>query len=118
MHAHVRHFAQLRQQCCGCGDGRAALEIYRARRDEIALVLLDLTMPHMDGTETFRELRRIDPSVRVVISSGYTESEIAPRFASERLSGFLQKPYALYALAQCLRGALSGGEPREGWGDS
>ncbi|NJM13821.1 MAG: response regulator [Synechococcaceae cyanobacterium SM1_2_3] len=114
----TRMLERLGFQVLAAADGRAALEIYRARRDEIALVLLDLTMPHMDGTETFRELRRIDPSVRVVISSGYTESEIAPRFASERLSGFLQKPYALYALAQCLRGALSGGEPREGWGDS
>ncbi len=102
-----RMLERLGFQVLAAADGRAALEIYRARREEIALVLLDLTMPHMDGTETFRELRRIDPSVRIVISSGYTESEIAPRFASERLSGFLQKPYALYALAQCLRNAIS-----------
>lgn len=105
-----RMLERLGFQVLAAADGRAALEIYRARREEIALVLLDLTMPHMDGAETFRELRRIDPSVRVVMSSGYTESEIAPRFASDRLSGFLQKPYALYALAQCLRGALSGGD--------
>ena len=105
-----RMLERLGFQVLAAGDGRAALEIYRTRREEIALVLLDLTMPHMDGAETFRELRRIDPTVRVVMSSGYTESEIAPRFASDRLSGFLQKPYALYALAQCLRGALSGSD--------
>ncbi|MFO1372187.1 MAG: ATP-binding protein [Candidatus Competibacteraceae bacterium] len=87
-------------------DGREALELYRERHDEITLVLLDLTMPYMDGEETFRELRRIEPKVRVVMSSGYTETEIAPRFAGKRLSGFLQKPYALHTLAQCLRGAL------------
>ena len=87
-------------------DGRKALEIYRERRDEIALVLLDLTMPDLDGEETFRELRRIDPRVRVVMSSGYTESEIAPRFAGKRLSGFLQKPYTLNTLTQCLCNAL------------
>ena len=108
-----RMLERLGFQVLAAADGRAALEIYRTRREEIALVLLDLTMPHMDGAETFRELRRIDPAVRVVMSSGYTESEIAPRFASDRLSGFLQKPYALYALAQCLRGALSGSDPVE-----
>ncbi len=104
-----RMLERLGFQVLAAADGRAALEIYRTRREEIALVLLDLTMPHMDGAETFRELRRIDPAARVVMSSGYTESEIAPRFANERLSGFLQKPYALYALAQCLRNALSNG---------
>lgn len=88
-------------------DGREALDIYRERRAEIALVLLDLTMPDLDGEETFRELRQIDSRVCVVMSSGYTESEIAPRFAGRRLSGFLQKPYTLNALAQCLRSALN-----------
>lgn len=108
-----RMLERLGFQVLAAADGRAALEIYRARREEIALVLLDLTMPHMDGAETFRELRRIDPMVRIIMSSGYTESEIAPRFASERLSGFLQKPYALYALAQCLRRALNSSDAAE-----
>ncbi|MDG4550172.1 MAG: response regulator [Candidatus Contendobacter sp.] len=89
-------------------DGREALEIYRTRRDEIALVLLDLTMPDLDGEETFHELRRIDPNVRVVMSSGYTESEIIPRFAGMPLAGFLQKPYSTAALMDCLRVPLSG----------
>ncbi|MDS4030168.1 MAG: response regulator [Candidatus Contendobacter sp.] len=92
-------------------DGREALEIYRARRDEIALVLLDLTMPDLDGEETFHELRRIDPNVRVVMSSGYTESEIIPRFAGQPLAGFLQKPYSTTALMDCLRIPLSGDDP-------
>jgi PAS domain S-box-containing protein len=91
-------------------DGREALEIFRERHEEIALVLLDLTMPDLDGEEAFRELRRIDNQVCVVMSSGYTESEIAPRFAGKRLSGFLQKPYTLDALTQCLRNALGASE--------
>lgn len=91
-------------------DGREALDIYRAQREEIELVLLDLTMPCMDGEEMLDELHRIDPEARVVMSSGYGEGEIASRFAGKRLFGFLQKPYALYELAQCLHQALAGDE--------
>ena len=88
-------------------DGREALELFQERREQIVLVLLDLTMPDLDGEETFRELRRMAPRVRVLMSSGYTESEIAPRFAGKRLSGFLQKPYTLEALTQSLQSALA-----------
>jgi len=88
-------------------DGREALELFQQRREQIVLVLLDLTMPDLDGEETFRELRRMAPRVRVLMSSGYTESEIAPRFAGKRLSGFLQKPYTLEALTQSLQSALA-----------
>ncbi|NMQ19541.1 response regulator [Candidatus Competibacter phosphatis] len=91
-------------------DGQEALDIYRKRRDEIALILLDLTMPQMDGEATLHELRRIDAKVRVAISSGYTEAEIAPQFAGKPLFGFLQKPYTLNALTQCLRDAMGDGE--------
>jgi len=101
-------------QVLTAADGRKALEIYRARRSEIALVLLDLTMPDLDGEETFHALRQIDPNVRVILSSGYTESEIIPRFAGQGLTGFLQKPYTTAALMECLRGPLDGGEASGG----
>jgi CheY-like chemotaxis protein len=86
------------------GDGREAVEIYRTLGHEIALVLLDLTMPHMNGEEAFRELRRIDPGVRVILSSGYSEHEIAARFAGKGLAGFIQKPYQVARLREALRG--------------
>ena len=83
-------------------DGRQAVEIYRERMSDIVLVLLDLTMPHMDGEETFRELRQIDPNVRVVIASGYSEKDIASRFAGKGLVSCLQKPYTLSTLRALL----------------
>ncbi|MFZ1641807.1 MAG: ATP-binding protein [Candidatus Contendobacter sp.] len=111
----VRMLERLGFQVLTAVDGREALEIYRARRGEIVLVLLDLTMPDLDGEETFRELRWLDPKVRVVMSSGYTESEITPRFAGQQLTGFLQKPYTMTALMDCLRGPLGdGGPPKPG----
>lgn len=87
-------------------NGRHALEIHRDRQNEINGVLLDLTMPHMDGEETFRELRRLNPDVRVVISSGYNEQEVIQRFLGKGLAGFIQKPYKLSTLSGALKEAL------------
>ncbi|MFO7653453.1 MAG: PAS domain S-box protein [Candidatus Krumholzibacteriia bacterium] len=107
----VRSLARLMLERLGfdvivARDGREALEVYRERGAEICCVLLDLTMPHMDGETAFRELRRIDPGVRVVLSSGYHEQEVSRRFLGEGLAGFLQKPYQLETLAAELQRIL------------
>jgi PAS domain S-box-containing protein len=83
-------------------DGRDALETYRKRQREISLVILDLTMPHMDGAQAFGELRRINPDIRVILASGYSEEDVAARFAGKHLSGVLQKPYSLSKLRELL----------------
>jgi DNA-binding NtrC family response regulator len=82
------------------------VETYRQRGEEIRAVVLDLTMPHMSGEETLRELHRIRKDIVVVMASGYSEEHIAPRFAGRDLAGFVQKPYRLAHLAQALRRAL------------
>lgn len=87
-------------------DGLEAVEVYRSRSNEITFVLLDLTMPRMSGEEAFRELRGINPGVRVVISSGYSEQEIAARFAGKGLTGLIQKPYQLAKLRDALKGIV------------
>ena len=84
-------------------DGAEAVELFRERHDEIACVLLDLTMPRMDGEETFRELRRISDDVRVILSSGYGEQVSTERFGATGLAGFLQKPYEVARLKEKLR---------------
>ncbi|MBI5594223.1 MAG: PAS domain S-box protein [Deltaproteobacteria bacterium] len=83
-------------------DGRDALELFRKRQSEICLVVLDLTMPHMDGAQAFGELRRINPDIRVILASGYSQEDVAARFAGKRLSGVLQKPYSLGKLRELL----------------
>ncbi|MFP4579481.1 MAG: PAS domain S-box protein [Candidatus Sumerlaeia bacterium] len=87
-------------------DGKEAIEIFKEYQDRIALVLLDMTMPHMDGVETFRELRRIRPDVQVVISSGYNEQEILNQFSGKNLAGFIQKPYRMQNLKAVLQKAM------------
>ncbi|ABL00506.1 hybrid sensor histidine kinase/response regulator [Pelobacter propionicus] len=84
-------------------DGQDALELFRRNRTDIDCVLLDLTMPRMDGEQTFQELRRIEPGIRVVICSGYSEQDIAARFMSQGLAGFIQKPYKLSDLEWAMK---------------
>ncbi|GAF94151.1 unnamed protein product, partial [marine sediment metagenome] len=87
-------------------DGREAVEVFRRRADEIVCVVLELTMPHMDGEEAFRELRKIKRDVRVILSSGYSEQEAVDRFTGKGLAGFLQKPYRTENLLLKIQRAL------------
>ncbi|QWV98458.1 response regulator [Geomonas nitrogeniifigens] len=92
---------ELGFQVVSAADGREGMEIFCSRND-IVLVLLDLTMPQMDGEQCLRELRRIDPRVRVVMSSGFSEHEVSGKFLGKGISGFVQKPYKLSALREVL----------------
>jgi signal transduction histidine kinase len=74
-------------------NGREAVEAFRNRAAEIALVLLDMTMPVMDGEEAFRELRAIRADVPVLLTSGYNEIEATRRFVNKGVTAFLQKPF-------------------------
>jgi CheY-like chemotaxis protein len=87
-------------------DGAEALELFRPRPKEFALVLLDLTMPVMSGEETLRQLRLADSSVRVLLTSGYNEVEAVGRFSGTGLAGFIQKPYTAAALAEKVQQVL------------
>ena len=87
------------------GNGREALSVFRERSD-ISLVILDLTMPQMDGEQCFRELRTLNPDVRVIISSGYNEQEVTQKFVGKGLAGFIQKPYTLSNLKEVIRAAF------------
>jgi PAS domain S-box-containing protein len=90
-------------------NGVEALALYGEKRGEIALVILDLIMPDMGGVETFRRLREIDPSARVLICSGYAGEGRPENLLAEGVAGFLRKPYRIGALAAAIRQALVGG---------
>jgi DNA-binding NtrC family response regulator len=81
-------------------DGASALEMFRLRAREITTVILDLTMPGMNGEEALRQMQAINPKVRVLLSSGYNEVEAVQHFAGKGLAGFIQKPYTAAALAE------------------
>jgi signal transduction histidine kinase/CheY-like chemotaxis protein len=79
-------------------NGREGIEIFRVLEGKISAVLLDLTMPGMNGHEVLKRLQTIRPDVRVVLSSGFDESEVVQQFSGKGLAGFLQKPYTVDAL--------------------
>ena len=81
-------------------DGREAMEVFSEHAEDIVCVLLDLTMPYLDGEEAFREMRKLRPNVRVILCSGYNEQDATQRFAGQGLAGFLQKPFNLTTLNQ------------------
>lgn len=89
-------------------DGQEGLDVFRTRGEEIRLVLLDMTMPRLDGEETFRELRRLRDDVRVILSSGFNEQIATSRFAGQGLAAFLQKPYRFEELLAVVRKVLQG----------
>jgi len=74
-------------------DGQEALIIFAREVERVSAVVLDLTMPRLDGVDVMRLLRRLSPDVRVLLMSGYSDDEVKQRFAGEHISGFLQKPF-------------------------
>jgi PAS domain S-box-containing protein len=90
-------------------DGRDGLEKFRADPARFTLVLLDLTMPHLDGEETFRQMRVLNPQVRVILTSGFNQMEAVNRFTGKGLAGFIQKPFELTGLIQVVRSVLPHG---------
>ena len=74
-------------------NGQEAVDLFLAGRDDFRAVLLDLTMPELDGAETFREIHRLRPALPVILMSGYSEHDAVSRFGAQGLAGFLQKPF-------------------------
>ncbi len=88
-------------------NGQDGVAIFSNHQDHIGLVILDLSMPGMSGIETFAALREIEPAAKIILSSGYTETEILQNMAGARPTGFLQKPYQLEAMINIVKKHLS-----------
>jgi CheY-like chemotaxis protein len=95
-------------------DGRHGAEVFRQHESTVVLIILDMTMPEMNGEETFRAIRRVRSDVPVILTSGYNEIEATRRFTAKGLAGFLQKPFTPKELTQKLALALNPGSRGSG----
>lgn len=87
-------------------DGIEGVKTYKKNKKRIDIVLLDVIMPNMDGIDTFRELKKINPSVKVIIMTGYSKGERITEVLSQGISGFLLKPFTLHDLSHSVNKAL------------
>jgi two-component system, chemotaxis family, CheB/CheR fusion protein len=87
-------------------DGSTGVALFQSKPRQITGVILDLTMPGLNGEEALKRLQSIQPDVKVILSSGYDERELKRRFAGAGLAGFVQKPYAPAALVEMVEQKL------------
>ena len=87
-------------------NGLDCVEIYEKNPGQIDLVLLDMVMPELNGHEAFFKLKKLDPNVKVLLSSGYVNEEDARDVLHAGAAGFLQKPYRMFDLAEKIRQIL------------
>jgi signal transduction histidine kinase len=108
----VRSVARLMLQRLGfdvitANDGREGVDVFSSRQDDIAAVVLDMTMPNMDGNEALAEMRKIKPAVRVLLTSGFTAEDVASDLTRNGSTSFLQKPFNSTKLAEKLKALLA-----------
>ena len=99
-------FEQLGYKVLTAGSGKEAIEIYEKNKEQIDIVLLDMIMPDMSGSDTYDSLKEINPDINVLLSSGYSINGQATEIIDRGCSGFIQKPFKMKELSQKLREIL------------
>ena len=89
-------------------NGQIAFDILSEKKDKIDLIILDMVMPGMSGSETFDKLREINPNVKILLSSGYSINGAATKIMERGCNGFIQKPYKIEKLATKILEVLKG----------
>ncbi|MGC8654280.1 MAG: hybrid sensor histidine kinase/response regulator [Candidatus Kryptoniota bacterium] len=85
------------------GNGKEAIETYRKNQEDIALILTDVGLPEMSGTELLLEIKRLNPFAKVIVASGYLEPEMKQGVLEAKADAFLQKPYLANELLMRIR---------------
>jgi PAS domain S-box-containing protein len=98
-------------------DGEGAIAAFREHLDEIAAVVLDLTMPRRSGEDTLREIRRLRPEVPVLLVSGFNEHEAMSRFCGQAASDFLAKPFKIEELQEKMQAILTMADSQQSGAD-
>jgi CheY-like chemotaxis protein len=89
-------------------SGKEEIDIFQKDRGKFDLVIMDMIMPEMGGGETFDRLKKIDPDVKVLLSSGYSINGQATKILRRGCDGFIQKPFNMNQLAEKVQKILIG----------
>ena len=87
-------------------SGKEAIEKYQNNRDKVDMVILDMIMPDMGGGEVYDRLKEINPSIKVLLSSGYSINGQATEILERGCNGFIQKPFNMADLSRKIREVL------------
>ncbi len=102
----VELLAHIGYNVLKAGSGKEAIARYEANKEQIDIIILDMIMPNMNGGETYDALKRINPQVKVLLSSGYSINGHATDIMDRGCDGFIQKPFKMKELSEKLRGIL------------
>jgi PAS domain S-box-containing protein len=91
------------------GSGSEGISIFRGMKDNISVVILDMIMPKMGGSEVFQAIKTIRPDVKIILCSGYSSTGFAgiDKLLKSGATGFVQKPFTLQTIAQAIKKTLS-----------
>lgn len=89
------------------GGGQEAITIFKAHRNDIDLIILDLIMPKMSGSEAFDRFREIDAGVKILLSSGYSINGEVSDIIKRGCNGFIQKPFSIHELSKKIKAVLT-----------
>lgn len=88
-------------------NGKHGVDTYQERVSEIDLVILDMNLPGMAGPEVYQVMQGVNPNVKVIVSSGYDESDVIERFGEPRPTSILKKPFNAQMLLEQVQSVLS-----------
>ena len=89
-------------------NGMDAVDIYESNPGAIDLVLMDMIMPKLGGSQAFAKIRELDPQAKILLSSGFVNEEDIQHLLNQGACGFLAKPHRLPVVVKAVREALDG----------
>ncbi|MBN2529853.1 MAG: response regulator [Deltaproteobacteria bacterium] len=93
-----RILSRIGFEVIGANSGQEAVALYRKHWKSISVVLLDMIMPEMNGSATLAQLREVNPSARVILSSGYPRDDVIESLTQDHFTEFMRKPYQIQEL--------------------
>jgi len=95
--------------CIAAENGEQGIQVYKEKRDKVALVILDIEMPGISGDKVYDMLKEINPGIKILLISGYARSYLEARYFKRKLDGltFMSKPFQLNQLSQKIKSIMN-----------